>query len=176
MPLWILPTLKSRWLHYGLLALACAILWMRGNAWERTAETWKTAHAAQKEAFQSAATAARLKAVVAKLQAENRYKELARSNDETLDEMRGEARAAADRYAAGHRLRPQATGPACGGPAAAPTGGDPGEPERPGAGAELLAISQRDFDILVENTVRLEAAHAWAKTLSTDVPAPEFGH
>ena len=50
--------LRSRWLHYGVLALALAVLWLRGNHYERSRDAWQSAFTAQKAAFTAAQAAA----------------------------------------------------------------------------------------------------------------------
>jgi len=50
------------------------------------------------------------------------------------------------------------------------------EPDSPGADA--IVVERRDYDTLVENTVRLQAAHEWAVGLikaDSAVPDPAFG-
>lgn len=157
------------------LLVACALLWFRLWQVERDRDSWRLAHKAQREATEAVAQAARAKALAAKIEAESQSIRKAERADHDLASLRNQVRAANARYAAAHRLRPEVAGAAPGGPAAATDDHGPEGPDGPGAGAELVAVSQRDFDILVDNTARLIAAHQWAKSLNEGgVPEPAF--
>jgi hypothetical protein len=157
------------------LLIGCAVLWFRLGHVERDRDAWKSAHEAQRQATIATAAASKAKAIAARAQAERHYSDLAERSDHDLASLRAQVGRAAARYVAANRLRPEGAGPAPGGPAAPAEGGGPEGPDGPGAGAELVAIPQRDFDILVDNTVRLLVAHQWAKTLAEPVPEVEFG-
>lgn len=63
----------------------------------------------------------------------------------------------------------------CGRNPAAPTQDQPA-PLDNGPGPEAVVVGRTDYDILVENTVRLEAAHQWGQSLVKDELAlPEVG-
>lgn len=64
----------------------------------------------------------------------------------------------------------------CGSNPTAPTKDQPA-PFDNGPGPEAVVVGRTDYDILVENTVRLEAAHQWGQSLVKDGLAtlPEVG-
>lgn len=174
MPLWLLPALKSRWLHMGLLALACVLLWVRGNHYRHDRDQWRLAFDNQKAAYIAAEEAAKAKAIAARLTAEAAYRREAEKTDAEYQTALDRAQRASDAYA--QRMRTQGARGAPGGPAAPAPSDGPESPDRPGSDAELVAVTRDDFDILVENSVRLKAAHDWAKTLNVDpTPDPAFG-
>lgn len=119
-------------------------------------------------------------AQAAKLRAELRYMNLAERIELDAQEDRKSALADAERYIAGNRVRCQAAGSAgSGAPSAA---GDHGAALGDGAGAtakldgpggdlphpDMVAVLAQDVRICTDNTVRLEAARAWALELEGD--------
>ena len=163
-------------LSLGLaLALAFTVIW--GRAGWRTAESYQLAHRLQKEAYQSAQSAARNKALAQRIRTENRYAELSRQADYAENQV-ADLRAAADRFG---RLRAQAARGASGGtPAAAPR--DPAQDrDRPGENALAepgILLTKPEYDELVTNTLRLERVRRWGETLIQDglaLPEVEFG-
>ena len=86
-------------------------------------------------------------------------------SDERLSQERSRYRALAARYAAANRVRSHAGKTAVSGSsgadlsvtASAAQGSDGAGPD-----AEFLAVSRADFDIMVDNTVRLKEAVEWA--------------
>jgi hypothetical protein len=126
----------------------------------------------QKAEYVAAQDAAKAKAEAARIATENRYAEIARRkrDDETA------ARDAIARYVAANRLQ-NACRPTSGTGKAGES--DPAKRrDEPGGETEFLAVSRNDFDILVENTHRLERVHQWGNDLITEklaVPEVEFG-
>jgi hypothetical protein len=174
MPLWLLPALKSRWLHMGLLALACALLWVRGSHYRDDRDQWKLAFNNQKAAYVAAQEAAKAKAIAAKLAVEAAYSAKAKEADHVYQTALDRAKRASDAYVA--RMRTQGARGASGGTAAPAQSDGPESPDRPGSDAELVAVTRDDLEIMVENSVRLKAAHDWATTLNVGrAPDPAFG-
>lgn len=168
--------LGSRWLHYGVLLLALALAWLRGDAWEAAAGRWKNAHAAQESAMVASQQAAKAKAVAARLAAENQSAALARRADHA-DETIAQLRSAADRFAAARRLRTPPAGGAPGGPRAAGEG-DPA-PDRDGPGADAVVLTRPEYDDFVASALRLERVRRWGQSLIAEglaLPEAEFGH
>lgn len=87
-------------------------------------------------------------------------------SDERLSQERSRYRALAARYAAANRVRSKAGAPDQRGASGADlpvTASSAQSPDRAGADAEFLAVSRSDFDIMVDNTVRLKEAVEWAR-------------
>ncbi|MDE2595971.1 MAG: hypothetical protein KGL44_03740 [Sphingomonadales bacterium] len=125
----------------------------QGRAGDRTAY-----HAAQAQAAALAAAA--------RAEAEARYQSIAERTDRNAQADLADARTLAADYARRMRAGPVA-GRSCTALAAAP--GEPAQgADRPGEAAVLpdaVMLSRADFDTMVENTVRLKAAHDWAAAL-----------
>lgn len=99
----------------------------------------------------------------AMLRKEAEYREKAERIDDEYQTRLADANARALAYS--KRMRVKAPSRVASGTSAAPEGGSPSRPDRPGEDAELgdyIAVSQEDFNILNENTQRLKAAHEWA--------------
>lgn len=165
--------LRSRWLHYAVLAIALALTFVWGKAGWRSADSWQLAHKAQKAAYVAAAQAATAKAIAARLRTETQYAELARKADHAeIPDLR----AAADRFAATRRVRAEATCGASSGPAATAPAGP--APDRDRAGADAVVLTRPEYDDLVSNSIRLERVRQWGETLiaaELAVPEVEFG-
>lgn len=176
MPPQLLLVLKSRWLHYGLLALACVLLWLRGNAWERTSGSWETAYTNQKAAYESAQSAARDKLLAQKLRLENDYARSARSAKDPEHDRRMDGAASA--YARTHRLRPEEARRLSGGTPASGEGGTPEGGDRPGEAPEMVAVTRNEFDDFVSAVKRLDEVKRWGDSLILQglaIPEVEFG-
>lgn len=107
------------------------------------------------------------RALAEKQAAEARYAQMKEQADDNLEQARDRARTAAARYASANRVRPQAKADA-GGSSGADLPCATVAPEGPDGAcddAELLAVTREDFDIMVDNSVRLKEAHDWAKGL-----------
>lgn len=177
-PRLILTVLKSRWLHYGLLALAVGLLWLRGNHYERDRDAWKSAFSAQKQAYVAAQAAAEAKAIAARLNHETENRQIAKRMDDALQTARASARAAVDRYAAAHRLRPEAAGSATCGPAAPSVPHPAPLDDGPGNASEMVAISRADLDHLADAALRAAVNQQYAQALidaGLALPEPDFG-
>ena len=90
------------------------------------------------------------------------YSRLAERADDEVETS--SMRAAAAQYARANRVRAKAPDRA---PSGASTPSPASNPESPvGAGEDAsVVVSRTDFDTLVENTIRLKAAHDWAEKL-----------
>ena len=158
-------------LSLGLaLALAFTVIW--GRAGWRTAESYQLAHRLQKEAYQSAQAAARNKALAQRIRTENRYAELSRQADYAENQV-ADLRAAADRFG---RLR---AGAARGAPGRSPATA-PGYPaqDRDRPGTDAVVLTKPEYEILVENTLRLERVKRWGDALIMEklaLPEAAFG-
>ncbi len=147
------PTL---WLSLAL-ALGLAAAWARGDRYrDRYVALIASTTRAQEQAERTA--------LAARAAYQAQLKEQAHEADLDLAAARraGDARLAA--YAAAHRLRPDRAGDAGQAAAAAHDSGAPGD-QRPGAAPDMVAVSLADLRICTDNTLRLEAAHEWAKGL-----------
>ncbi|MGX7895448.1 hypothetical protein [Tsuneonella sp. HG222] len=118
------------------------------------------------DSIKRAQETAALKAKQAKAEAEAEYRKKAEITDAKYKAELADARSRAARYADANRVRRQANGGSPGGPAA-PGGSDaPEGADGRSEDAELVAVSREDFDILNENTIRLQQAHEWALGLN----------
>lgn len=151
------------------LLIVCLGLWVRGNRFEGQRDKART-EVAQMQSANREATA---KQIAQNLAVEAAYKRKAEETDAQYQVALDRARSASERYAVANRVRPNSGGSRP--PAPAPDQPAP-RPSGPGEKADMVAVLRSDFDILVENTVRLEAAHSWAKTLTAEpLPEVKFG-
>lgn len=107
------------------------------------------------------------RALAEKQATEARYAQMKEQADDNLEQARNRARDAAARYASANRVRAQAKTDA-GSASGADLPCAPISTERTDGAcdnAELLAVTREDFDIMVDNSVRLKEAHEWAKGL-----------
>lgn len=156
----------------ALLLVALAVQTIRANHYRDSRDQWKTAFDNQKAATIATQQAAKAKAIAAKLTTEARYRAEAEKANDAYQDMLARAQRASDAYA--QRMRAKALGDASGRSPASTPGDGPEGPDRPRADA--VVVGRDDFDILVENSVRLKVAHDWAKTLNVDpLPDPAFG-
>jgi hypothetical protein len=72
-----------------------------------------------------------------------------------------DARSAADRYIAGHRVRSTFASSAGRAPSSA-EGDRAGSPDRAGTAPDMVAVTAGDIQVCTINTTRLEAAREWA--------------
>ena len=149
----------------ALLAVS-ALLWRgKANALdERDAARAETANLIARSEENLAAAKAQVKAYEAK------YSKLAKDNADAEKIIRTVYVDRSDRNA--DRMRFDKV---CGSnPAAAPK--DQPAPFDNGPGPEAVVVGRTDYDILVENTIRLEAAHQWGQSLIKDgLALPEVG-
>lgn len=102
---------------------------------------------------------AKQKAEAEKLRIEAEYKAKAERTDNAYQAKLASANARIADYA--RRMRVEAPGGASGGTNTAPENNTAEGADRSGEDA-FVAVSRADFDILNENTLRLQAAHEWA--------------
>lgn len=153
------------------LLIACAVLWASTSHYKHKFENEHIARENDRKAYELAAKEAEAKAIAAKLATEATYRAKAEEADNDYQTMLARARRAADAYA--QRMRAQVARGASGNPASPAPGNSPEGPDGPRADA--VVVGRDDFDILVENSVRLKAAHDWAKTLNVEpIPDPAF--
>lgn len=157
-----------------VLLLALGVQTWRVDHYRDDRDQWKLAFNNQKAAYVAAQEAAKAKAIAAKLTAEAAYRQEAEKTDAEYQTALAAAQRASDAYVA--RMRAEAARGASGRPAAPAPSDGPESPDRPGSDAELVAVTRDDFEIMVENSVRLKAAHDWTKTLNVGpAPDPAFG-
>jgi len=174
------PALRSlpwRWIGVGSLALAAAFGWWRAGVWHDIADKRAETIVVQEKAYEAAQAAAHVRAAIARIQTENSYAQAARAADRSR-EANVALRRAADRYARAHSLRAQASQGGAGPAVAAGEGGPSKGGDGPSPAAELLAISRNDFEILVENSIRLRRVQEWGDDLvqrKLAIPEVEFG-
>lgn len=156
-----------------VLLIACGALLLRGNYHEARADNCEIARANDRKAYELAAKQAEAKAIAQKQAVEASYRAKAQEADNDYQIALARAQRASDAYVA--RMRAEVARGASGRSSAASDRGNPQEPIGPDADAELVAITRDDLSILVENSVRLENAIAWAKTLNVEpIPDPAF--
>ena len=168
-----LAFLRSHWrlLAVAILLAALAFAWnsrsgwkQAAGSWRETAVSWRTAFATQKAAFAAAEAAARAKAEAQKIRTESRFRTLAERADHADEEI-ADLRAAAARFAGANRLRAPARAAEAGaGRTAAAAQGDAAPSDRR-SGDDAIVVPRGDFDVLVENTIRLKQAHDWGESL-----------
>lgn len=189
MPLWLLSLLSGAWkAAQGLFALVCRYplqcalvgslclsgwLYMgKQDAIER-GDALATRLVEQRAEFVKASEEARAKAIALNKATEIHYRSIAERADNEAQAALADVRARADAYA--RRMRLQA---GCINPAAPAKDGTSQGGDRSGDDAEFLAVSRNDFDIMVENSRRLEQVNRWANGLIADklaIPEVEFG-
>lgn len=155
-----------------VLLLALGVQTWRANHHKDKAEACELARENDRLNYANAAHQAEARAIAAKQATEARYRAEAEKTDVTYQTALAGAQRASDAYA--RRMRAKAPG---GSPGTAPPPADDNGPESPdSAGQDAVVVNRDDFDILVENSVRLKAAHEWAKTLTQGpLPEVEFG-
>lgn len=90
---------------------------------------------------------------------------------DTLDRYR----TAADRFASGNSLR-KVCGGATGVARPAPEDGAPENRDEPGADAGMVVVARNDFDIFVENSLRLKLVQEWGDSLIREgMAVPAYG-
>jgi hypothetical protein len=91
------------------------------------------------------------------------FDQAAKESQDEYETQLSAYRGRAGTYAASHRLpRLQAD---CSTATASGQGQNPGLPSDDASRSDYIAVRQDDYDALIENTVRLQAAHDWAKAL-----------
>lgn len=155
------PWVKANWRPVLLIAVVAG-LWLRGNLLGADRDTWRTLAQTQQTNIAAAAMQAAAKAEANRLATEALSGANARKADHVEPAPVTHLRAAADRYADAHRLRPQAdcrlSGPA---DPPAETGNTPA---RDGPGPDAVVIPRADFEQLRDNTLRLERVRLWGES------------
>lgn len=157
------------------LAISCW-LWNGRQEARANAAKWETAFSDQKLAYERASKEAAALAIAQVKAVESKSAQIAKDNANEERALRAElgARAAAnaDRMRADkYCSRLAATAPQ-----------DNPAPVDPGPGADAVILSRPDYDLMVENTIRLKAVHAWGQDalrdglakVPVDWPAPDL--
>lgn len=116
------------------------------------------------DAIKAAQVTAAAKALAAKAAEEARSRADAERTDDAFKNEIDHYRSLASRYASANRVRPQAPRSASSGAATPST--DHSAEGTNGPSNTAVVLDRADFDIMVENSVRLKAAVEWAKTLN----------
>ncbi|NBW44232.1 MAG: hypothetical protein EBR45_01490 [Betaproteobacteria bacterium] len=156
--------LLTRWRTGLSIAAALAFLGLAlaANHYRHAYHAEKALRRADRAAYAAAQSEATVIAKRALDAAEARYRSKANEADKSYLAQLADARSAADRYIAAHRVRWQAFARDASAAVAAPDGGRAGSPDGPGAAANMVAVIPADIQVCTENTLRLEAARAWA--------------
>lgn len=159
--------LLTRW-RFGLtLAAALAFLGLAlaANHYRHAYHAEKALRKADRAAYVAAQSEATLIAKRALDAAEARYRSKADEADKSYRASLADARAAADRYIAGHRVHGTFAGPASGTVTASESRG-PGSADSADQATVMVAVTADDIQVCTDNTLRLEAAREWALSLT----------
>lgn len=137
------------------LLLACAWLWHGNTKRDRAIARWEQAA----KAWQQASDANRALAVAQVKAVEAKSAQLAKDNQDHEQDLRAQLGARSAAYA--DRMRADAY---CRSTAPAPAEDHPA-PVDHGPGADAVVLERADYDILVANTVRLQAVREWGLEL-----------
>lgn len=154
-----------------VLLTTTGLLWASTSHYKHAAENCAVARENDRKAVELASKEAEAKALAAKQATEAHYRAEAEKTDADYQTALARAQRASDAYA--QRMRAQINRGASSGAASPGEGDGPESPDR--SGADAVMVGRDDFDILIENSVRLRAAHDWAKTLTQPLPAVAFG-
>jgi len=139
------------------LVLLCACAWQtrQVHQWKETSHRWQSTA----KAMQDASEANKAAAIAQNRAWEAKSAEQAKENEHVETNLRRDlgalAAANADRMRADKVCRSY-TAPASEGPSAQVDNGP---------GPDAIVLGRADYDTLIENTVRLEAAHQWGQSL-----------
>lgn len=140
------------------LALAVGVQTLRANHFEKSRDTWRTAHGAQQAAMVAEAAAAEAKAIASKLAIEVEFRNKAERGQDAYNLLLAQMDARSADYA--RRMRAaQATGDPRSGTLAADTDG-PRLPSQPPTDAVVVSLA--DFNICTIDAAYALAAHKWA--------------
>lgn len=153
--------IKANWRPW-LLIILVAVLWLRGNILGADRDKWRKAAQDQQTAFTKTSVEAALKAEADRVATEVKSATNARKADNAIPPSVTLQRAAADRYADAHRLRPETDCRLSGQPDAPPANGT--APARDGPGPDAVVIPRAHFDQLRDNTLRLERVRQWGES------------
>lgn len=143
------------------LVLLCACAWQTRQAheWRDTSHRWQAAAKAMQDASEANAAAA-----LAQHKAwEAKSAQIAKDSENDHAKALADARGAADRYIATHRVR-TVQGGICAAPAAG-QGEGAGLPEKPAAEADMVAMSAGDITTCATDYTYAQSAYEWAKGL-----------
>ena len=147
------------------IALLAASLWF----WHGKGQAIHQRDAARAETkalevrYTAAQAEAAAKALKARADAENHYKEIADDADTKAAAAYADGRSAAQRYIDTHRVRACPAPGASSGTAAAAQGDSAQGADRSGDSA--VVVAEDDVNICTSNSLRLQAAHDWALRL-----------
>jgi len=147
--------------------VSCLLLYIWGDGWRDKAHRLMSENALIRIDLQSLKTAneeATKRALAEKAAQEALDAKRKEESDAKLAEARKDARAAAARYAANNRVRPQTAPGGSGCTNLSGTSTTAGGLDGPCPDAEYVALGREDFDILIDNTIRLKEAADWAKS------------
>lgn len=152
-----------------VLLLALGAQTLRASHYAQKAEQCEIGRKTDRAAYVQAQKDAEARAIADKQAREARSREQAERTDDDYQTALARARRAADAY----RLRGQAAGRASGKPAGP---ADDHGPELPSGGTEdAVTVTRHDFDVMIENSVKIRQAWEWAKTLNQEpIPDPAF--
>jgi hypothetical protein len=158
----LLPIL-ARW-RFGLsIAAAVAVFGLIVASWHyrHAYHAEKALRKADRAAYAAAQSEATIIAKRALDATEARYRSKANEADKSYRAELADARSAADRYIAGHRVRSTFASSAGRAPSSA-EGDRAGSPDRAGTAPDMVAVTAGDIQVCTINTTRLEAAREWA--------------
>ena len=175
---WLLSAAKEHPWQVALVLSFCLSAWLNYGKGKALAE--RDQARAQIVALVKASDDNRKAAEEQVRQQQAAFDRAAKESQNEYETQLAAARGRAGSYAASHRLR---AGQAyqCA-PATSSQGQNPGVPDSGPAPGDYIAVRQDDYDALIENTARLQAAHDWAKALivsgvaepSTAMPVPDM--
>lgn len=155
------PWLKANWRPIILITIVL-FLWLRGNILDSDRDKWRKLAQDQEAAVTKAAIDAALKAEADRVATEAKSAANARRADNVIPPSVTHQRAAADRYADAHRLRPETDCRLSGQADTPPANGN--TPNRDGPGPDAVVIPRAHFDQLRDNTLRLERVRQWGES------------
>lgn len=162
----ILGVLSSRVTQAGLALFAILSVYMWGDSWRDKAKALMSENAVLRidlDAVKLANKQATERALAEKAAQEKLDAKRKEESDAKLAEARKDARAAVARYAANNRLRSkEADGSGSGCTNLSGTSTTSGGLDGPCPDAEYVVVTRPDFDIMIDNTIRLQNAHEWA--------------
>lgn len=161
----ILSVLFSRATLFGLSALAIVSLYLWGDSWRDKARALMSENAIIRIDLQSLKTAneeATKRALAEKKAQEERDAKRKELSDERLKQEYARGRAAAERYARANRVSAPADSSGSGCTNLSGTSTTSGGLDGPCPDAEYVALTREDFEIMIDNSIRLHEAQEWA--------------
>jgi ABC-type transport system involved in cytochrome bd biosynthesis fused ATPase/permease subunit len=158
----MIALLLTRW-RFGLsIVAALAVLGLVGalSHYRSAYHAEKALRRADKASYTAAQSIAAAKALAALQATESRYRSKADDADKAYQAELADARTAADRYIAAHRVRGQAVAGSSGGTVASASGGGASVPDA--VPADSVLVSASDLQACTAVTAYGIAAHNWA--------------